>query len=63
MVVLLIGMILILTTINHWRQAHFGVLDYTHTMRLIIPGATLVALGFQTLLSSFFFSILGLKRK
>jgi len=61
--VLLIGMILILTTINQWRQVHFGVLNYTHTMRFVIPGATLITIGFQTLLSSFFFSILGLKRK
>jgi hypothetical protein len=32
-------------------------------MRLVIPGATLVALGFQTFLSSFFVSMLGMKRR
>jgi hypothetical protein len=31
-------------------------------MRVVVPGATLTALGFQTLLSSFFMSVLGLKR-
>jgi len=28
-----------------------------------VPGATLVALGFQTVSSSFFVSMLGLRRK
>jgi hypothetical protein len=38
-------------------------LDYARTMRLVVPGATLVALGFQTVFSSFFVSILGMRRK
>jgi hypothetical protein len=41
----------------------FGHLDYARTMRLVVPGATLVALGFQTVFSSFFVSILGIRRK
>jgi len=45
-----------------WKAAHFGRLDYAVTMRWVIPGATLTALGFQTVLSSFFVSILGMKR-
>jgi hypothetical protein len=32
-------------------------------MRWVIPGATLTALGFQTVLSSFFVSVLGMKRR
>jgi hypothetical protein len=32
-------------------------------MRLAIPGATLTALGLQTVLGSFFGSILGLRRR
>jgi len=32
-------------------------------MRIVIPGATLTALGFQTALSSFFVSLLGMHRK
>jgi hypothetical protein len=31
----------------------FGALDYRSTMRVAIPGATLTALGVQTVLSSF----------
>ncbi len=48
---------------NQWRMLDFGHLDYPHTMRLVIPGATLTALGFQTMLSSFFVSILGMHRR
>jgi len=32
-------------------------------MRVVIPGATLQGLGFQTIMSSFFVSILGMKRR
>ncbi len=62
-VALLVGAILLLLAVNEWRLAHFGRLDYAHTMRLVVPGATLTALAFQTVLSSFFVSILGMHRK
>ena len=45
------------------REHDFGRLEYRETMRWVIPGATLTALGFQTVLASFFVSILGLKRR
>ena len=60
---LIVGAGLLLWAINLWRLAGFGRLDYASTMRWVIPGATLTALGFQTLLSSFFVSILGMKKK
>jgi glycosyltransferase involved in cell wall biosynthesis len=60
---LLFGLVLLLTAVNIWREAGYGSLDYAKTMRLVIPGATLTALGFQTVLSSFFVSILGMKRR
>lgn len=46
-----------------WWSADFGPLDYAQTMRYVIPGVTLIALGFQTMLASFFLSILGLRRR
>jgi hypothetical protein len=61
--VLLIGLVLLLAAANQWRLTDFGDLDYTRTMRFVIPGMTLTALGFQTILSSFFVSILGLRRQ
>jgi hypothetical protein len=60
---MLVGTGLLLAAINQWRLAGFGRLDYAHTMRLVIPGATLLALGFQTVLSSFLISLLGMKRR
>ena len=60
---LLIGVALLLVSVNQWRLTDFGRLDYAHTMRWVIPGVTLAALGFQTILSSFFTSILGMHRR
>jgi glycosyltransferase involved in cell wall biosynthesis len=56
------GFALLLTAVLIWRGTGWGRLDYSEVMRLVIPGATFTALGFQTLLSSFFMSILGMKR-
>jgi glycosyltransferase involved in cell wall biosynthesis len=59
---LCLGVALLLWAINAWREVGFGPMDYPKTMRLVIPGATLTALGVQTMLSSFFVSILGMKK-
>ena len=59
----LVGLILLSAAVLQWKSAHFGRLDYAVTMRWVIPSATLTALGFQTVLSSFFVSILGMKRR
>ena len=47
----------------YWSANSFGPIDPTHSMRLVIPGTMLFAMGFQILLSSFFLSILQTKRK
>ena len=60
---LLAGLALLGGAIGQWRSVDFGRLDYARTMRWVIPGATLTALGFQTVLSSFFVSILGMRRR
>ena len=60
---LFVGLALLLAAINKWRLADFGRLDYAQTMRLVVPGATLTVLSFQTILSSFFVSILSLTRR
>jgi glycosyltransferase involved in cell wall biosynthesis len=61
--VLLLGGLLLLAAVNEWRLTGFGRLDYAQTMRLVVPGVTTVALSFQTILSSFFVSILGMHRR
>jgi hypothetical protein len=60
---LLGGLVLLLAAVVQWWKSGWGPLNYAETMRWVIPGATLAALGFQTVLSSFFISILGMHRK
>jgi hypothetical protein len=60
---LLTGLALLGLAVNEWRMAGYGALDYGSTMRRVIPGMTLTVLGFQTVLSSFYLSILGLRRR
>jgi glycosyltransferase involved in cell wall biosynthesis len=62
-ITLLAGLVLLGLAVGQWLSADFGRLDYADTMRLVIPGATLTALGVQTILSSFFVSILGMHTK
>jgi hypothetical protein len=56
------GGFLLLAAVNQWWLADFGNLNYAETMRYVVPGATLTALGFQTVLSSFFVSLLRTRR-
>jgi hypothetical protein len=49
--------------LSSWRAHLFGHLDPRQTLRLVIPAVTLIMLGLQTVFSSFFLSILGLKRE
>ena len=60
---LLAGLVLLGVAVEQWWSVHFGHLDYAQTMRWVIPGVMFTALGFQTILSSFFVSILGLKKR
>ena len=63
LVVLVFGVGLLLAAVDRWRLAGFGHLDYASTMRLVVPGVTMSALAFQTIVSSFFVSILGMGRR
>ena len=49
--------------LESWRLRNFGPLDLERTLRIVIPGVVLFTLGFQTVLSSFFLSVLGMSRK
>lgn len=57
------GTALIAATLKRWADIDFGPLDYGQTLRWVVPGVMLAALGFQTILASFFLSILGMRRK
>jgi glycosyltransferase involved in cell wall biosynthesis len=59
----LVGLALLGIALRQWIATDFGPLDYPSSLRLSIPGMMLTALGAQTILSSFFASILGLHRR
>jgi glycosyltransferase involved in cell wall biosynthesis len=62
--VLLVGIALLLRAVWIWAEANYGILPSTEAnMRRLIPAATLVVLGIQGIVSSFFMSALGLKTK
>jgi glycosyltransferase involved in cell wall biosynthesis len=57
-----IGVLLITIVVVQWWQARFGSLDYPQTMRLVVPGVTLIAIGFQTMMASMMASVLKMHR-
>jgi glycosyltransferase involved in cell wall biosynthesis len=59
----LAGLSMLGYAVFYWSEVGFGVLNYSKTMRWVIPGATFTALGFQTVLFSFFISMMGINRK
>ncbi|MDJ0572062.1 MAG: glycosyltransferase family 2 protein [Pleurocapsa sp. MO_192.B19] len=61
-VMLLMGTVASVYAFGIWGQHDFGSLNPTETMPIVIPGVTCLALGIQSIFSSFFLSILGLKR-
>ena len=60
---LMVGGIMLVAAVNTWRAHDFGRLNYADTMRVVVPGVTLVVLGYQTVFSCFFLSLLGLRRR
>jgi hypothetical protein len=46
-----------------WWRAGFGPLDVSRTLRPTVLGATLAAVGIQTVLASFVYSMLGIPRR
>ena len=62
-VAMVVGLGLLGAATLQWSAVDFGALDYSRTMRWVIPGVTLTTLGFQSVLSSFFLSILGMRRR
>ncbi len=52
-----------LAAVEVWRAAAYGPLEARQTLRIVIPAVTLTLLGAQTILSSFFLSLLQLGRR
>ena len=63
LVISVLGLALLALVFVRWWSAGFGPMDYPSTLRLSIPGMLFASLGVQTVLFSFFASILGLQRR
>jgi glycosyltransferase involved in cell wall biosynthesis len=61
-VTLLSGLAVILWLLYGWAKVDFGTLDVSRTLRPMIVGATLVAVGFQTVMASVMCSMLTIAR-
>jgi len=57
---LLTGFVVAGFSVFEWGRMHLGPLNPVVTMRGVIPSVLLMILGFQIVLSSFFFSVLGI---
>jgi glycosyltransferase involved in cell wall biosynthesis len=62
-IMLLFGFALAAYAFFRWSSASFGALDSRIFVRLVITSTTLLTLGSQTALGTFFLSILNLQRK
>ena len=67
---LIIGLLLLIVGVGlaiygfiSWGSSDFGALDARDAIRLAVPAATLSVLGFETIMGSFFLSVLGLSRR
>jgi hypothetical protein len=60
---LLAGFVGSILAVFRWGQNSFGRLNYEDTLRIAIPSVGLFVIGFQTVVASFFLSILGLTRR
>ena len=57
------GLILALYAFFRWSSVSFGALDSRIFVRLVVTSTTLLTLGSQTALGTFFLSILNLQRR
>ena len=63
LLLLIVGVALAIYEFINWGSSDFGALDARDAIRLAVPAATLSVLGFQTIMGSFFLSVLGLSRR
>jgi glycosyltransferase involved in cell wall biosynthesis len=62
-ILLLGGLLVSIYAVFFWGARSFGPFEISDFLRIIIPAVTLITLGFQTILTSFFLSILCLKHR
>jgi glycosyltransferase involved in cell wall biosynthesis len=60
---LVAGLVVAVYSLVTWGSNDFGALDTRDAIRVAVPAATLLVLGFETVMASFFLSVLGLARR
>lgn len=67
---LVIGLIILFTgvggtfySLSVWEENNFGPLEYSEILRKVIPSVIAIIVGLQTILSSFFLSVLQVNKK
>jgi len=60
---ILIGLGSSIYAVGNWSAHSFGPLEPSRILRIVIPSVTALILGSEVVLSSFFLSVLGLKRR
>jgi len=63
MLLTLLGLAGTIYSTGAWGARQFGPLDPSRSLRVVVPSVTFLTLGLQVILSSFFLSVLGLKRR
>jgi len=60
---LLAGILLSIHALQIWKESGFGGLNPSEVLRIVIPASFSIIVGMQTILNSFFLSILGLRKQ
>jgi len=60
---MLIGAVGSVWAVTHWAREGFGGLDPRQMLRIVMPSVFALTLGVQIITSSFFLSILALRRR
>ncbi|MBF0458262.1 MAG: glycosyltransferase [Nitrospirae bacterium] len=61
LILIIIGLAMSVYALSLWEKTAFGALNPAAMMRITIPAVTILTLGVQVIISSFYLSILGLK--
>jgi len=62
-VLIVTGLASSILAVGSLGAVHFGTLNPERSLRLVIPAVLSLTLGFEVMFSSFFLSVLGMKRK
>jgi hypothetical protein len=63
LLVFAIGVGVAIYAIAQWGKAGYGYLIYPEILRIVIPSAIAIIVGFQVMLAAFFMSVLAINRK